>query len=369
MIKKIDFLKKIREFIYKNRKKRILKDQIIRNRDFYFLNKSNFNPIIVPKEENGWEAWQTFNPAAIVLEDKVHFLYRAIGFDGVSRLGYARSDDGFKIRERLDYPVFEHQSKIFFNYHSFFSGGSFYGAEDPRIVRVDNEDCLYLTYTACDGGLGVGLSSIKVNDFLSKRWRWRKPQIISPPNEIHKNWVIFPEKINGYYAILHSISPRILITFRDSLEFKEGDYIKSYYSGRNWKNASWEFYVRGVGPPPIKTRLGWLIFYHAVEKFDWWKYKVGLMILDIKNPEKMIYKTKEPVLQPDKEYENNGFKPGIIYVSAVVIKNGKILVYYGAADSYVGVAYANFDQFLKQIEKDNKPEFLITSLKKKHNDS
>jgi len=368
MAKKIDFLKKIKDFIYKNRKQKIVKNKDKKKIRFSFFTKAKVNPIIVPKEENHWEAWQTFNPAAIVLQDKVHFLYRAIGFDGVSRFGYAKSDDGFKIRERLDYPVFEHQSKNSFNINSFFSGGSFSGAEDPRIVRVDNQDCLYLTYTACDGGLRVGLSSIKVADFLAKRWRWKKPQIISPPGQTHKNWVIFPEKINGYYAILHSISPKISISFRKSLEFKDGEYIESYYNGNGWKNASWEFYVRGVGPPPLKTRLGWLVFYHALQKNDWWKYKVGVMILDLNNPEKILYKTKEPVLQPDKKYEHNGFKPGIIYVSGAVVKDDKLLVYYGAADSYIGVAYANLEKFLKQIEKDIQPQLLSTTLKKKHYD-
>jgi len=106
MAKKINFLKKIKDFIYKNRKQKIVKNKDKKKIRFSFFTKAKVNPIIVPKEENHWEAWQTFNPAAIVLQDKVHFLYRAIGFDGISRFGYAKSDDGFKIRERLDYPVF-----------------------------------------------------------------------------------------------------------------------------------------------------------------------------------------------------------------------------------------------------------------------
>src|SRR3990167_4378980 len=64
------------------------------------LEKFKENPIILPIKENDWESWQTFNPGAILLDEKVHFIYRAIGSDGVSRFGYASSRDGFKIDER-----------------------------------------------------------------------------------------------------------------------------------------------------------------------------------------------------------------------------------------------------------------------------
>ena len=135
------------------------------------LKKSKQNPIIAPKKENSWEAWQTFNPGAVLLDDQVHFLYRAIGSDGISRFGYAASDNGFSVKDRLSYPVYEHRAPAGgYTYFSFASGGSFGGSEDPRVVRVNGEDALYMTYTACDAGLRVGLTSIKVNDFLKKKY-------------------------------------------------------------------------------------------------------------------------------------------------------------------------------------------------------
>lgn len=136
----------------------------------YVFKKHEENPIISPQSGNGWEAWQTFNPGVILLEDKVYFLYRAIGKDGISRLGYAVSNDGFAVDERLPHSVYEHKlTKPVFNYYSFASGGSFGGAEDPRLVRVNKEDRIYMTYTACDEDLRVALTSIKVQDFLQKR--------------------------------------------------------------------------------------------------------------------------------------------------------------------------------------------------------
>ncbi len=331
------------------------------------LTRSNQNPIISPKSENGWEAWQTFNPGVVLLNGKVHFLYRAIGNDGISRLGYAVSKDGFAIDEQLSYPVYEHKTKEkgrIFNIYSYFSGGSFGGSEDPRLVRVGEEDVLYMIYTVCNDGLRVGLTSIKIDDFLNKKWKWRKPVLISPPGEVHKNWLIFPEKINGKYAILHSIKPEVQIEYVDSLEFNDDTYIESFHGGQPRKKY-WDKWIRGVGAPPIKTHDGWLIFYHAMDN-DWSKYKVGAMLLDLKDPTKILYRSKKPVLEPKTLYENNGFKGGIVYVSGALVKDGKLLVYYGGADSCVCVAYADLDEFIEALKKDAEPKIKLKNLNKKN---
>jgi len=321
-------------------------------------------PIIAPKAENDWESWQTFNPGAVLFDGKVHFLYRAIGSDGVSRMGYAVSSDGFKIDERSSQPVYEHQiKKHTFNVFSYFSGGSWGGSEDPRLVRVDDEDVLYMTYTACDNGLRVGLTSIKLDDFLNRKWKWKPPVLISPPDEVHKNWLIFPEKVNGKYAILHSIKPEIKIEYLDSLEFDEEDYIKSSWGGGPQKKG-WDKWLRGAGAPPLKTRDGWLLFYHAMDD-DWSKYKVGVMLLDLKDPTKVLHRSKQPILEPKEHYENSGYKPGVVYVSGAVIKDSNLLVYYGASDSYVCIAHANLKKFLGDLKKNVAPKFKQKIIKKK----
>lgn len=392
------------------------------------LVRAEENPIISPKPENKWEAWQTFNPGVILLNDKVYLLYRAIGEDGISRLGHAVSFDGLAVDERLPYPVYEHEAgnrERVFNVYSYFSGGSFGGAEDPRIVQVDDEDTLSMTYTACDNGLRVALTSIKVKDFLDKKWRWKKPVLISPSGEIHKNWVIFPEKIKvpvvevlanenrqlilqnnqssrpsgifgkalawllgrslfsplgresfqpidaksqegvGKYAILHSVSPKISIAYRDSLEFNEDECIQSHYDGNTRRKNCWDNWVRGVGAPPIKTKEGWLLFYHAMDKGDPGKYKVGVMLLDLKDPEKILHRAPEPILEPEEEYENNGFKGGVVYVCGAVVKDGELFVYYGASDNYVGVAHAPLEEFLAVLTKEAAPKLKIKILKKR----
>lgn len=322
------------------------------------------NPIIMPVPENGWEAWQTFNPGVILLDDKVHFLYRAIGEDGISRLGYAVSSDGLHIDDRLSYPVYEHNTTgSLYTVYSLASGGSWGGAEDPRIVRVDGESELYMTYTAVDGGLRVGLTSIGIDDFLHNNWHWKLPILISPPDEVHKNWMLFPEKINGKYAILHSIKPSIQIEYRNDLDFEEKPFIHSFHSGGPQK-GSWDTWLRGAGAPPLRIPDGWLLFYHAIDG-DWSKYKVGAMLLDLEDPTKILHKAKEPVLEPKEFYENNGYKSGVVYVSGAVVKNGTLFVYYGCADSYISVAYANLDEFVRALKTEARPKLTIKKLKKK----
>lgn len=366
--------KKIRYFFIKpkikKRKRKYIKKKlklIFRKPSAIKLLKTKKNPIIKPKQENNWEAWQTFNPAVILLDSKVHFLYRAIGTDGISRLGYAMSVDGFEIDERLEYPIYEHNPKQYqFNIHSYFSGGSWGGCEDPRIVRIDNEDKLYITYTACDQGLRVGLNSININDFLNKNWNWNNPKLISEPNKVNKNWVIFPEKINSKYAILHSIKPEIKIDYLDNLNFENPKYIKSEHGGIPKDNEKcWHNFVRGVGPTPIKIDDGWLIFYHAMDNINPGHYKLGAMILDFNNPSKVLYRAQEPILEPSEFYENNGFKPGVVYSSGAIVKDENLLVYYGGADSYVCVAYINFNEFINSIKFGKKIIFKRRKIRRK----
>jgi predicted GH43/DUF377 family glycosyl hydrolase len=333
---------------------------------FAYLKRFTGNPIIKPERQHQWESGQTFNPGTILLKDKVHILYRAIGEDGISRFGYASSEGGYKVEERLEYPVYEHAiSSSEFNIYSYSSGGSFGGAEDPRIVQVAGEDVLYLTYTACDDGLRMALTSIKIEDFLSKIWNWAKPILISPPGQVHKNWVIFPEKINGKYVILHSLNPQLMISYHESLDMNPGDYFNSYINGQlTSRKDSWDTMVRGAGAPPIKTDKGWLIFYHAMTLHDYGNYKVGAMLLDLKDPSTIIYRSTDPVLEPSEIYENNGFKPGVIYLSGAVVKGGELLLYYGASDSYVCVASCGLDEILEDLVDGNTKSIRISSLKR-----
>ena len=127
------------------------------------LKKYEKNPILEPRKDHLWESERVFNCAAVYENGKVHIIYRAQGEDGISRLGYALSSDGFHIEERSELPIF---SPINLSEAS--------GCEDPRITRI--EDSYYMTYTAYGKrGLSkrmkqrlaqVAITSIPVNDFL-----------------------------------------------------------------------------------------------------------------------------------------------------------------------------------------------------------
>lgn len=321
--------------------------------DSHKLIKHPNNPIIIPNNDNWWESFQVFNPGAIEIEGKIHMIYRSIGVDGESRLGYANSSNGFDVHYRLSYPVYKHKMTANNSYYENSSGGSWGGAEDPRLVRVENEDVIYMTYTAVDNGIRVGLTCIKVDDFKNQKWNWSLPKLISRPDEIHKNWVIFPQKINGKYAILHSISPKISIEYLDNLDFKKFKYIESFhYKYDHTRSNKWDSLVRGVGPPPIKTQYGWLILYHAMNKYNPSQYLLGAMLLDLNEPTKVLHRSVQPILVPEELYENQGFKTGVIYASGAVIKDGNLIIYYGGADSYVCVAFVNFNEFLNKLVSD-----------------
>ncbi len=198
------------------------------------LHKHPLNPILKPNKDNNWEAFNTFNPAALYEDGQVHLLYRAQGYNYVSVLGYASSTDGVNFNIRHDEPAYI--PKEDFEYrgvvkpsnvsHYYVSGGGYGGCEDPRATRIG--DRIYLTYVAFDGYTPprVALSSIAVDDFLNQRWLWEKPVLISPPGVVDKSAVIFPEKINGKYVIMHRIYPDILIDYVDTLAFDGTSWLK-----------------------------------------------------------------------------------------------------------------------------------------------
>ncbi len=320
------------------------------------IRKNIQNPIMSPSF-NAWETTGTFNSAALQdKEGRVHLLYRAIGDDGMSRIGYASSKDGQNIDERLPYPVYIMENPRRNTPHElqrhdpvmYPSGGSWGGSEDPRLVQIGNK--IYMSFNAFDGWdfIRIAVTSINADDFYNKRWKWSRPLFISPKGEINKNWVIFPEKINGKFAILHSMTPKIQIDYVDRLE--DLDYgtnvIKSIF-GSKQPQETWDTWVRGAGPPPIKTDKGWLILYHAMDKRDpHIGYKLGAALLDIDDPSKIIARSPTPILTPNEWYEND-WKAGVVYACGATVKDGILYVYYGGGDKHVGVAQAPLKELLE----------------------
>ncbi len=344
---------------------------LFKNTEIYqhkILKRFDRNPIITARDDHDWEIQGTFNPAVFQDEDNVlHLFYRAIGKDGISRIGYAQSTDGVTITKRLPHPVFEPSPGLGMpnardaagpiGYHPSYytSGGGWGGSEDPRVVKIG--DHIYMTYVAFEGwnSIRMALTYISVDDFKKGRWKWKKPILLSSAGQINKNWVLFPEKINGRYAILHSISPKILIDYIDCFDgFNDTLCIKSEPPSGGRENH-WDSKMRGAGPPPIKTSLGWLILYHAQDRKEPHKYKLGAMILDFNNPTKILHRSSHAILSPDMHYENEG-KPGVVYASGAIIKNDDLYVYYGGGDKVVCVATTPLKEFLDYLVT-GKPDY------------
>jgi len=319
------------------------------------------NPILHPIQQHAWESKAVFNPAALYLNRRLHIIYRAIGDSDVSVLGYAISKDGLNISERLTEPIyiprdpFEGVEPLQYDENqeigSYASGGEGHGGcEDPRLTKIGNS--IYMTYVAYDGynPPRVALTSIKVNDFLQRKWVWKKPVLISKPRVINKNACIFPEIINGKYVIFHRVFPDILVDLLDSLDFDgKSKWLDAKYCIKP-RVSFWDSRKVGAGAPPIKTNEGWLFIYQAVDDLDpLYHYKIGAMLLDLDDPTKVLARCKVPILEPRASYEINGWKSGVVYPCGAVTIRNRLFVYYGASDKVTCVATSDLEQFLERL--------------------
>jgi beta-1,2-mannobiose phosphorylase / 1,2-beta-oligomannan phosphorylase len=329
------------------------------------LKRAPVNPIISPSDLH-WEREAVFNPAAVVHNDRVHLFYRALGPDGLSRVGYASSKDGVHFDKRHSYPVYVMSTGDLSTDHHpytspvrsydqvlYVSGGGWGGCEDPRTVKIGER--VYMTFNVFNGwyNIRVAMTSIDEKDLERGEWKWRPLMYLSPANERHKNWVLFPEKINGKFALLHNlhnIDPHtVCIEYVDDIEKPIMNKFKSHDPHLvPDRDISWHNRMRSVGPPPVKTEYGWLVFYHAMDKYDPNRYKLGVILLDKNDPTKVLYRSTEPILEPDEWYEND-WKPGIIYASGTAVMGENLYVYYGGGDKHVGVASVNLKDFITKL--------------------
>ena len=287
------------------------------------------NPILKPIVEHAWEARAVFNAAALHIGGRVHILYRAVGNDGVSRLGYASSLDGYRIEERLSSPVFEPG-----NYAE--KGG----CEDPRLTLLD-EQCI-MTYTALRDPVSnahqITLTSIATNDFINKRWNWGEKWM--PFEGVrNKDAVILPRKVGGNYVMFHRIDPDICIAY--SRDLQHWFDIKAIIEPRLEK---WDCWKVGAAGPPIEISEGLLFIYHGVnfEKV----YRLGALLLDKDDPERVLHRSESPILEPTADYERYGRVPNVVFSCGAILMDDKLLIYYGGADTVVCVAKYDLSELI-----------------------
>jgi predicted GH43/DUF377 family glycosyl hydrolase len=214
-----------------------------------------------------------------------------------------------------------------------------------------------MLYTAYDGAIAqISAASITVDDFLNRRWdRWERMGFAF--RDIwDKDAILFPEKIKGRYVIYHRIEPSIWVSHLDKLEFpapkEKHSIILGPRSGRMWDSLK-----IGAGSQPIKTKYGWLLIYHGVDRDR--VYRLGVILTDLNNPERLLYRSPNPVLSPETAYEIGDehcwvtrvvFTCGAVPVEdkPVLDAGDEVLVYYGAADTYVCLATARVGDLIPE---------------------
>ena len=332
------------------------------------LNKYNKNPILSPNPENSWESLVTTNPGAWYDENKDEFLllYRAAGNDDehIIHLGLAKSKDGIKFKRVSDEPVLSPSE----------NGPDGGCIEDPRIIKMNGY--YYITYAArpfppgkywldddslqllnpfnSRENIPIALKNNLTRSYLAvtKDLKiFQRVGCLTDPMVDDRDVILFPEKINGKYLMLHR--PMSWIGEAYGIEYPtiwiaEGDdwlnmgnskiLIKPKY---NWENKL------GGNTPPIKTERGWLTLYHAVGPDD--KYRIGALLLDLSDPSIVLHRTPDWLLEPEEWYELEGFYNGVIFPCGMAVKNDLVYVYYGGADKYIGLATCSMKSLLKYL--------------------
>lgn len=301
-----------------------------------------------------WEARHTFNPAAAVLDGQVQVLYRAEDDSGkgigsfTSRLGLARSRDGLAFA-RLDKPVFypgEDQGKKLE-----WDGGT----EDPRIVR--NEDGVYvMTYTCWDrkcARIGVATSRDLVkwtkhgNAFGTTKWnnRWAKSGSIVCRL---KGDQLMAVKINGKYWMYWGESPIFAATSDDLIVWTPvEDGAGNLLPVLKPRQGCFDSALTEPGPPAVLTTNGIVFLYNGKNGANGdpgigvHAYSGGQALLDVKVPTQVLDRPAVPFFKPELAFEKSGqYVAGTTFIEGLVYFKGKWLLYYGCADSFVGVAIA-----------------------------
>lgn len=301
------------------------------------------NPIITPRPGVAWEEKGTINPAAIELDGIVHILYRAVSDKNVSTIGYATSRDGLSIDERLDTPIYVPRMSFEMKAGS----DRDFGCEDPRIMKIGKR--IYMAYTAYDGITPrVAVSSINEKDFLARKWdTWSEARIITPPGIANKDSAILPEPINGKYMIFHRVGESICADFVSSLDFTD-EVVDECIDIIDPRKGMWDGGKVGLSAPPIKTKNGWLLLYHGVS----WSttYRVGAVLLDLKDPTIVKSRTAIPLFEPEEEYERKGLIPNVVFPCGLVVRGKTAYMYYGGGDSVIGVATVALSDLLEMLE-------------------
>ena len=327
----------------------------------FVVKKSKHNPILVPDQDHYWEEFATFNLCPIKHNKKIYGLYRAISAPDVlqnprqtSIIGVGKSKDGIHFENRVPFIVPKEEWDKF-------------GCEDPRVTYF--EGVFYTFYTALSkypfssDGIKVAVALSKDLEKITER------HLVTPFNA--KAMTLFPERINGKIVVLfsyHTDSPPAKMVFATL------DKIEELWSPVFWRK--WEQNINDhtinlrrspydhveVGAPPVKTKYGWLVIYSHIQNYFNFNgaekiFGIEGLLLDFKDPKKIIGRTDGPILVPEESYELSGYVPNVIFPTGALVQKNTLTIYYGAADTTVCSAQVNLSDFVFSIHPKYKEYF------------
>ncbi|MFQ5835845.1 MAG: glycosidase [bacterium] len=299
------------------------------------------NPILTPS------AWPypvnaVFNPAATEFRGETLLLVRVEDLRGFSHFTVAKSKDGKANWCILPYLGLEPDTNI---------GEEQYGLEDPRIVWLEEQGKYAITYVSFSRG-GPLVSLMMTEDFQT----FDRMGPLLPPED--KDASLFPRRFKGRFALIHRPIIRgeahIWICFSPDLKHW-GDHRVVIPIRPGW----WDCHRVGLGAQPMETREGWLIIYHGVRlAASGGIYRVGLALLDLDEPWKLIFRTEQWVLSPTEPYEQTGNVPGVVFPTGAIVNRdmNELRLYYGAADTVVALATADLAELIQFVKQDSREE-------------
>jgi beta-1,2-mannobiose phosphorylase / 1,2-beta-oligomannan phosphorylase len=335
--------------------------------------KRNPNNPIITAGLYPWRMAATFNPG-VLYEDGKFFLYErtASGFRPFHcYIGLLESRDGVHFQHVSDQPVFTPEM-----------AGSKYGSvQDPRVVKIEHTYFMtyaYRPFTWSINPTGVGVFEGHETDFpgfdgdssknqtrtgiavSDDRLHWRHHAWVNDLDVDDRDVILFPEKIDGQYVVLRR--PRKFVGTMQSQEDHPGIFISHSPDLTTWSEPerviapqyAWEGNRIGGSTPPIKTEQGWLVFYHGVETVDPAYrrvcYRMGAMMLDLKDPRRVLARTEQFLMEPETYYEKFGSViPNVIFPTGCVVKEGLIYLYYGVCDTAIALATARLDEVVARV--------------------
>lgn len=294
------------------------------------------NPILTHKDLP-FNANAIYNPGAVKFNNEYILVPRVEDGRRDNKLHVARSKDGIHFvvePEPINVPA-DAESNLW-EYHRY----------DPRITFL--EGSYYITYCAQNFGEIVRIGCIKTNDFKN----FERLPFITPP--WNRNCALFPEKINGLYARIerpmHGNQSVNMVSFSPDLIYW-GNHKTIELVPQTWMREKW-----GVGPTPIRTSEGWLTIIHGVWLACNYVYRLGVVLLDIDKPWKVIGQCPEFILTPRENFERSGETIDCVFCNGAIPENdGTIKIYYGAADTCICLAIGRIKDLIDACLNGVKP--------------